>query len=203
MSTTEFVIATGNPHKLLEIERILSPLGIRAVSQKEAGVSVDPEETGTTFEENALIKAREVSRAAGLPAVADDSGLCVDALNGRPGVYSARYAGEGASDADRIDKLLGEMKDIDEGHRGASFVSAVCCYFSENDWFCVRGECRGSIAFCPAGSDGFGYDPVFIPDKAGKTYAELTGEEKDMCSHRGAALKKLRLELDKRYANER
>ena len=195
-----FVIATNNPHKLEEIERILSPLGISAISQKQAGVTVDPVEDGNTFEANALIKAREVSKATGMPSVADDSGLCVNALGGRPGIYSARYAGENATDEMKIAKLLEELKNCDD--RSAYFVSAVCCYFSEDDWFCVRGECKGEIALAPGGNGGFGYDPVFKVDGLHKTYAELTGEEKDMCSHRGNALRKLREALVKRFSAE-
>lgn len=192
-----FVIATNNPHKLTEIERILSPLGIKAVSQKQAGVLVEPVEDGDTFEVNALIKAREVSKAAGMPAVADDSGLCVNALNGRPGVYSARYAGEDATDEMKIAKLLDELKDAKD--RSAYFVSAVCCYFSEDDYFCVRGVCEGEISTAPSGNSGFGYDPVFTVNGLNRTFAELTGEEKDIYSHRGNSLRKLREELEKRF----
>ncbi len=194
----KFVIATGNPRKLAEIERILSPIGICAVSQKEAGVFVEPEEDGDTFEANALIKAKAVSLAAGLPAIADDSGLCVDALNGRPGLYSARYAGENATDEEKIAKLLDEMKNVEDGKRTAYFVSAICCYFSEDDWFCVRGECHGEIARTPSGNGGFGYDPVFAVTGMGKTFADLTGEEKDACSHRGNSLRALKVALEKR-----
>lgn len=195
----KFVIATGNPRKLTEMERILSPLGICAVSQKEAGVFVEPEEDGETFEANAFIKAKAVSLAAGLPAIADDSGLCVDALDGRPGLYSARYAGENATDEEKIAKLLDEMNEVEDGHRTAYFVSAICCYFSDEDWFCVRGECHGSIGHSPSGNGGFGYDPVFVVDGIGKTFADLTGDEKDCCSHRGNSLRALRDALKKRF----
>ena len=192
-----FVIATGNPHKLAEIRRILTPLGIDAISQKEAGVFLEPEENGTTFEENALIKAKAVSEATGLPAIADDSGLCVDALDGRPGLYSARYAGENATDGEKIAKLLGELDGVSD--RKAKFVSAICCYFSADDHFCVRGECHGTIALAPSGSGGFGYDPVFTVDGLDKTFASLTGEEKDRVSHRGNSLRALQNALNKRF----
>lgn len=194
----KFVIATANPKKLEEISRILLPLNVEAISQKQAGVFLEPEETGDTFEENALIKARAVSLATGLPAIADDSGLCVNALDGRPGVYSARYAGEDATDEEKIAKLLAELEDKTD--RSAYFVSCVCCYFSEDDYFCVRGECHGSISSVPDGNGGFGYDPVFEVKGLNKTYARLTGEEKDACSHRGNALRMLRDKLKERFS---
>lgn len=195
----KFVIATGNPRKLTEMERILAPLGINAISQKEAGVFLEPEEDGDTFEANALIKAKAVSMATGLPAIADDSGLCVDALDGRPGLYSARYAGENATDEEKIAKLLEEMAEVEDEKRTAYFVSAICCYFSEEDWFCVRGECHGRIARFSSGNGGFGYDPVFTVEGVGKTFADLTGEEKDRYSHRGNSLRALRDALEKRF----
>jgi len=193
----KFVIATGNPKKLAEIKRILEPLGIEAVSQKEAGVCLDPEETGTTFEENALIKAKTVAEATSLPAIADDSGLCVTALDGRPGLYSARYAGEGASDAQKVAKILAEMENKTD--RSAKFVSVICCYFSADDYFFVRGECHGEITVMPSGNGGFGYDPVFFVPTLQKTFADLSGEEKDTVSHRGHSLRALREALEKRF----
>ena len=199
MSKITYVIATNNQNKLKEIARILAPLGITAISMREAGVHVDPEETGDTFEANAFIKASEVSKACGLPAIADDSGLCVTALDGRPGVYSARYAGENATDEMKIAKILEEMKDVKNGERSAKFVSAICCYFYEKDWFTVRGECCGVIANEPHGNGGFGYDPIFIVDGLMKTFAELSGEEKDKYSHRGKSLNNLFHTLAKRF----
>ncbi len=196
----KFVVATNNEHKLQEIQRILLPLGIEALSQKQAGASVEVEETGSTFEENAFLKAQAVAKATGLPAVADDSGLAVTALGGRPGIYSARYAGEGASDADRIRKLLKELEACDTQDRSAKFVSAVCCYFSEDDWFCVRGECPGVIAHAPMGEGGFGYDPVFFLPEEGKTFGQLTPQEKDGYSHRGRALRAMQEKLRDRLA---
>ncbi len=150
---------------------------------EEVGVSLtEPEETGTTFEENAWIKAAAACRETGLPAVADDSGLMVDALDGAPGVYSARYAGEGANDADRNAKLLEALREVPEERRTARFVSAICCAFPDGSQVTARGECPGRIAYAPRGDDGFGYDPLFIVADglpgAGRTFAELTGGRK-------------------------
>ena len=190
----KFVIATHNQKKLKELSRILLPLGVEAVTAEDLGLTLtEAEETGTTFEENAYLKAALACRETGLPAVADDSGLMVDALNGAPGVYSARYAGEGASDADRNRKLLRELERIPAAERTARFVSAVCCVFPEGERVEARGECPGVIAYVPRGKDGFGYDPLFLVAEglpgAGRTYAELSPEEKDAVSHRGNALR--------------
>lgn len=189
-----FVVATHNRKKLEELSRILSALDIEAVTGDQVGVALsEPDETGETFEENARIKAESACRETGLPAVADDSGLAVDALNGAPGVYSARYAGAGASDADRNAKLLDALKDIPDEQRNAKFVSVICCAFPDGGIVTARGECPGRIAHAPRGEDGFGYDPLFVVGGglpgAGKTFAELTGEEKDAVSHRGNALR--------------
>ena len=154
----KFVIATHNQHKLQELQRILAPLGIEAITADLSEV----EETGTTFAENAFLKAQSACRETGLPAVADDSGLEVESLDGRPGVYSARYAGENATDAQRMEKLLGELEGVPAEKRGARFVSAVCCVFPDGERIQAEGECPGAIAFAPAGEDGFGYDPVFL-----------------------------------------
>jgi non-canonical purine NTP pyrophosphatase, rdgB/HAM1 family len=184
-----YVMATHNRKKLAELARILEPLGIHAVTGRDLGLELtEAEETGTTFEENAFLKAELACRESGLPAIADDSGLEVDALGGAPGVYSARYGGEGATDADRNVKLLRELRDIPEGRRGARFVSAVCCVFPNGERLTVRGECEGRIGFAPRGEGGFGYDPLFLVGD--KTYSELTDEEKDAVSHRGEALRK-------------
>lgn len=196
----KFIIATNNQKKLIELERILKPLGIDAVSAKEAGVVLDDvEETGTTFAENAFLKADAAYKKTGMPSVADDSGLSVDALNGRPGVYSARYAGENATDKDRYTKLLGEMKDIPEDERTAHFTSAICCILSDGSKIEVEGRCNGRIAFEPSGDGGFGYDPVFLYGE--RSYAQLTAEEKDKVSHRGKSLRKLQEELQKHFNN--
>ena len=193
----EWIIATGNPHKLQELQRILEPLGITARSLKQMGFSVeDVEETGTTFEENAYIKAKAVCDRTGRPAVADDSGLCVDALNGAPGIFSARYGGEGLTDADRTQKLLNAMAAVPAQERTARFVSAVCCVWPSGETLTVRGECEGTIGFAPAGENGFGYDPVFMVGS--KSFAQLSAEEKDAVSHRGRALAALRRALEEK-----
>ena len=183
------VIATGNPHKAAEFARMLRPLGVCVLSQREAGVEMEVEETGRTFEENARLKALAVSRAAELPALGDDSGLCVDALGGAPGIYSARYAGPDATDADRIARLLGELRGVPKARRTARFVCAICCVLPDGREIAVRGECEGAIAPAPAGDDGFGYDPVFIEKTTGRTFAQLSAFEKDRLSHRGRALR--------------
>lgn len=193
----KFLIATNNAHKLEEIRRILAPYSIEAMSLKETGITSDPEETGSTFEENARIKAVAAMKASGMPVVADDTGLMVDALNGAPGVYSARYAGENATDRDRVNKLLYEMRDVPEGKRTARFVCVVCCAFPDGKIISVRGECEGSIAFEPQGTGGFGYDPIFIEKSTGRSFASLAGEEKNRLSHRGKALEAFVRELDK------
>lgn len=190
----KFIIATNNAKKLKELERILQPLGIDAVSAREAGVSLDEvEENGTTFAENAFIKANAAFKKTGMPSIADDSGLSVDALNGRPGVYSARYCGENATDEDRYNKLLEEMKNVPKDKRTAHFTSAICCIMSDNEKIEVEGICSGTISDTPNGNGGFGYDPIF--EYNGKSFAELSADEKDKISHRGIALKKLQAEL--------
>lgn len=199
MSQKVFVIATGNPKKLAELERILAPLGIRAASPASLGVTLDEvEETGVAFEENAYLKAAAACRQTGLPAVADDSGLCVDALHGAPGVYSARYAGPGATDRQLYEKLLKEMEAVPMERRTARFVSAVCCVWPDGRTLTVRGECEGAIGFAPLGEGGFGYDPVFMVGD--RSYAQMTAAEKDAISHRGRALRALQAALRQRYA---
>ena len=185
--------ATNNEHKVREFRQILTPLGYEPVTPKELGINIDPEENGTTFEENALIKAEAFAKEAGIPVIADDSGLETDFLDGGPGVYSARYAP--GSDKDRVNKLLDVMKDTE--NRGARFVSAVAMIFPDGRKICVRGECPGVIARQPAGENGFGYDPVFFVESFGKTFAELTADEKNSISHRGRALEALEKELKK------
>ena len=180
------VLASKNPKKLLELQAILSAQGIEVVLESQVGIDVDVEETGTTFEENAFLKAHAVTEASGLPAVADDSGLCVDALNGAPGVYSARYGGPGLDDVGRYRLLLENMRG--QLDRRCRFVSAICCCFPNGDRVEARGECPGTLAYAPKGSDGFGYDPIFFLPERKKTFAELTAEEKNAISHRGRAL---------------
>lgn len=193
-----FIIASNNAHKVSELDRILKPLGITALTAKQAGVNLsEVEETGSTFAENARLKAEAAFEKCGMPSIADDSGLMVDALNGAPGVYSARYAGEGASDGDKINKLLTELKDVPENDRTAAFVCSICCILESGEIIEVSGRCEGKIAFEPKGEGGFGYDPVFIAEN-GKSFAELSSDEKDKLSHRGNALRALKAELEKK-----
>ena len=183
----KFVLATHNPKKLEELRDILSGLGVEVVSPAGAGVDIEVEETGTTFAENAMLKAQAISAAAKLPAIADDSGLCVDALNGGPGVYSARYGGEDLDDRARCMLLLNNMRG--QTTRAAHFACAIACVFPDGETLTAEGRCDGAISFAPIGTGGFGYDPVFlVPDK-GKTFGQLTPEEKHAISHRGKALK--------------
>ena len=190
----KLVLASKNKKKLEEMRQILSALGVEVISEADAGVDVDVEETGTTFAENAALKARAVCKASGLPAIADDSGLCVDALNGAPGVYSARYGGEGLDDVGRYKLLLDNMRGMTD--RRGGFVSAICCAFPNGDEITAQGECRGTLAYAPKGENGFGYDPIFfIPEKK-KTFAELTAQEKHEISHRGKALREFKEKLE-------
>lgn len=192
----KFIMATNNAHKVIELSRILLPLGIEVVSAKDAGITLDDvEETGTTFAENAFLKAISAYKKTGMSVVADDSGLCVDALDGRPGVYSARYGGEDATDSEKNAKLLDELRNVDDANRTAHFTSAICCILEDGTRIDVEGICNGKISFEPHGKGGFGYDPIFICGD--KCYAELSGEEKDAISHRGIALRKLKAELEK------
>lgn len=183
----KFVLATHNPGKLREMSAILGELGVEVVSPANVGIAVDVEETGTTFAENAMLKAKAICAAAGLPAIADDSGLCVDALNGGPGVYSARYGGEGLDDKGRYMLLLNSMRG--QTTRKAHFACAIACAFPNGDELTAQGQCDGAIAFAPMGEGGFGYDPVFLVPEKGKTFGQLTAEEKSAISHRGKALR--------------
>ena len=183
----KFVLATQNPKKLTEMSAILSDLGVEVVSEADLGVKIEVEETGETFAENSLLKARAVMEATKLPAIADDSGLCVDALNGGPGVYSARFGGEGLDETGRYRLLLQMMHG--QADRRAHFHTTITCAFPNGDILQDDGEVEGTIAFAPMGENGFGYDPVFfMPDKR-KTFAQLTAEEKAEISHRGKALR--------------
>ena len=191
--TLTFVLASGNEKKLGEMRRILEPMGIAVVTAAEQGFTGDIEETGSTFAENSLLKATTVCKALGMPAIADDSGLCVDALDGAPGVYSARYAGEAHDDAANMNKLLDEMFDVPNRKRTARFVSVITLVMPDGRTLSVEGKCEGTIAHNPKGNNGFGYDPIF---KVGfKTMAQLDDAKKDAISHRGNALRKLQAEL--------
>ncbi len=187
MST--FVLATANPDKAREIREILGELSV-TLRDRPADVA-DVDETGETLEDNALLKARAIVTATGLPAIADDTGLFVDGLNGDPGVYSARYAGEHATYHDNVVKLLAELATTG-GSRRATFRTVAAVAYPDDSWFVVDGELRGVIADAPRGDNGFGYDPIFVADDArGRTLAELSAEEKHALSHRGNALRAL------------
>ena len=182
----KFVLATNNAKKLTEMAAILGSLGVEVVSPKDLGIHIEVEETGTTFAENAMLKAKAICEAAKLRAIADDSGLCVDALNGGPGVYSARYGGEGLDDKGRYMLLLNSMRG--QTTRAAHFACAIACVFPDGDTLTAEGKCHGTIAFAPMGEGGFGYDPVFFVPEYRKTFGQLTAEEKAEISHRGKAL---------------
>ena len=178
----KFIIATHNKKKLAEMERILNPIGIEVSTAQLQEV----DETGTTFAENAYLKANAACKETGLPAIADDSGLAVDALNGAPGIYSARYAGEHATDLQKMEKLLYELKDVPKEKRTARFVCSICCVFPNGDYITAEGTCEGTIAFELTGDGGFGYDPIFLVGE--QSFGQLSDEEKDRMSHRGKAL---------------
>lgn len=196
MNNMKIVAATGNKHKIEEIESITKKFGMNVITKAEAGVGdLDVEETGTTFEENSLIKAEAIMKATGMPAIADDSGLEADALNGAPGVYSARFSGEGATDESNNAKLLKLMENIPDDERSARFVSVVTLCFPDGTVVAARGECPGTLRRSPRGDGGFGYDPLFVPVGYDKTYAEISAEEKNIISHRAKALGILRMKL--------
>ena len=186
------VLASSNPGKLSELRALLKPAGLQVVPQDVLGVE-PPAETGVTFVENALIKARAACAATGLPALADDSGVVVDALGGAPGVRSARYAGEGASDADNLARLLEALAGVDPPERGAAFVCAVVYLRHAQDPCPIvcEGVWKGRILDAPRGDGGFGYDPVFFVETLNRTAAELSRAEKNAVSHRGQALAQL------------
>lgn len=183
------VLASKNKHKLVEISKITEKFGFELVLQSELGVDIDVEETGTTFEENSLLKARAVMEATGLPALADDSGIAVDALNGAPGIYSARYGfDESLDDWGRLELLLKNTEHVPDGQRQAQFVCVISFITPEGTIIQARGEIHGELTREPAGENGFGYDPIFYYPPLGKTTAELSPEEKNQVSHRANAL---------------
>lgn len=186
------IAATNNPSKAKEFAEILGGLGIDIVSQKDAGVDIEVNETGATFEQNALLKAKTVAALTKTAVIADDSGLCVDALGGRPGIFSARYAGEGASDDMLIAKLLSELKGVPDEKRTAQFVSVVALYLPDGRQFVEKGVVDGIITRKPMGTAGFGYDPVFWVKEMEKTFAQMSPQEKNSISHRYRALMKLK-----------
>lgn len=192
----KLILASNNANKLKEFRSLVADLDIELLSQKEAGCDFEVEETGSTFEENAYLKASAVTEATGIAAVADDSGLCVDALGGEPGIYSARYGlGHAASDEERYRYLLQKMEGVKD--RSARFVCCICCTFPDGSVIRSRGECEGEILLAPKGQNGFGYDPVFHPLCLDKSMAELNPEEKNAISHRGKALRAFIEELRK------
>ena len=197
----KLVLASDNAHKLSEFRELFRTLDAELLSKAESGAVGEVEETGTTFAVNAFIKAEAVMRATGLPAIADDSGLCVDALGGEPGVRSARYTGRHEdSDADRYRLLLKNLGDRPD--RSARFVCSLCCVFPNGNVLRAEGACEGFILYAPQGDNGFGYDPIFRPEGYDCSMAELTMEEKNAISHRGRALKHFKEEWVKYHADK-
>lgn len=183
-----FVLATANPHKAEEMREVLAPLGVELLARPND--VPDVEETESTLEGNALLKARALCAATGRPAIADDTGLFIDALEGRPGVWSARYAGEHATYADNVDKALRELADVPDERRQAEFRSVIAVAFPDGSAWWVEGALTGLMERTPRGEHGFGYDPIFVPDDGdGRTLAEFSAEEKNALSHRGRALR--------------
>lgn len=190
----KILVASNNKNKIREIKQILGDI-FEPVSLAEAGVESDPEETGETFLENALIKARSGMEVSGMPCIADDSGLCVNALNGAPGVYSARYSGEGATDEKNNELLLKNMENAAD--RSACFRSAIAMVFPDGREITAEGECPGVMIYEERGNNGFGYDPLFLVEEYNKTFAELSGEIKNQISHRAHALQAFREKIKK------
>ncbi len=189
----KLIIASNNKGKIKEIKEIFGDKFEEIISQKEAGCNIEVVEDGTTFFENAFKKAREISELTGYAALSDDSGLAVDALNGAPGIYSARYGGENTDDEKNIDKLLSEMKD--EPKRSARFISCVVIYFPGGRFLTAEGAVEGEILYERKGEGGFGYDPVFYSYDLNKSFGEASFEEKNAVSHRGKALRALYMKL--------
>lgn len=183
------ILASNNINKLKEMQNKLNKYEMNVISQKEAGFDIEVEETGNTFEENAILKATKIYEVSNMPVIADDSGLEIDFLDGAPGVYSHRFAGPNATDEDRINKVLELLKSVPEENRTARFKCAICYISQDGGKNLFEGVAEGKIGFEPKGSNGFGYDPIFICEE-NKTFAELTGEEKNKISHRGRAIEK-------------
>jgi XTP/dITP diphosphohydrolase len=195
----KFIIASKNKGKLLEFKKILHNLSDHIISMEEAGILEEIEETGSTFEENSMIKARSVFQVTGGIVVSDDSGLEIDALDGAPGVFSARFAGEKASNEDRIQKVLELLTGVPEEKRVARFVCSISVIFDENTFFQTKGVCEGRISLRPEGVNGFGYDPIFYLPQYKKTMAEISSEVKNTISHRAKAVDLMKLELKKYF----
>ncbi|GAA0221927.1 ribonuclease PH [Metaclostridioides mangenotii] len=195
----EIVVATSNKNKLKEMNSILKGLDYNIYTLKDLDLDkIEIVEDGKTFEHNSLIKARRIAKETKMIVIADDSGLEVDALGGKPGIFSARFAGENATDEDNRKKLLEDLKDVPEGKRGAKFVSAIAVVFPDGKTFTVRGTCDGRIGFEEVGENGFGYDSLFIVDEYNKTFAEMSSDMKNTISHRAQALRFMRVEFEKR-----
>jgi len=193
MKYRKLVVSTGNEHKLDEIRKILKGLPIEVLSKKDVGLaSLDVVEDGTTLEENSVKKAKALAEKVDYMVLADDSGLFVDALNGEPGVYSSRYSGEEGNSKKNLEKLLEKLKDVPLEERKAKFMAVIALITEDKELFLVKGECRGSIGFEAKGYNGFGYDPIFIPEGYTKTFAELDENIKNSISHRARALENLR-----------
>ena len=196
------VAASRNRHKIEEIDAITKKFGMHIISRDEAGVpDIEITEDGQTFEDNSLKKAREIMKLCGQITIADDSGLMVDCLDGAPGVYSARFAGEDGNDEKNNQKLLMLLEGVPEEKRTDEFVSVITMVYPDGNIITARGECRGRIITEPAGDNGFGYDPLFVPDGYDRTFAQLTAEEKNSVSHRAAALEKLKKLLGENMKN--
>ncbi len=189
--TGTIIIASNNPGKLKELKRLIEPLGYSLTTPAELKINDIPEETGATFRENAWIKAESCYRLTGLTAIADDSGLEVDALDGAPGVRSARFAGEGATDLDNNQRLLEKLRGVPMPERTAHFRCVAVCLTADGVRLFAEGSAEGVILEAPRGPRGFGYDPLFLDPVSGKTFAELDGAEKDAVSHRGKAFRSL------------
>ena len=203
MSENKVIIASRNKGKIAEITAVLSKYGMDVISRDDAGLDTfEVEETGETFEENSYIKAKAIMDLTGVATISDDSGLMVDALGGGPGVYSARYAGEGCTYHDNNVKLLGALKDVHGADRSAKFVTVATMLFPDGSKLVARGECPGMIIEELRGEGGFGYDPLFVPDGYDKTFAEMTPEEKNSLSHRAKAFTELEKLLEEKINNK-
>lgn len=185
----EIILASNNKNKLKEITSILKPFNIEVISQEDAGFDIEVEETGTTFEENAILKAEAIHKLSGKPVISDDSGLEIDYLHGEPGVYSKRYAGPNATNQDRINKILTLMQNAKGNERTARFVCAICHIDAKGEKHIFKETCEGIILKEPRGENGFGYDPIFLYKD--KSFAQMNAKEKDKVSHRGKALRKM------------
>ncbi len=193
------IAASRNKHKIDEIEKITAEFGMHIISRDDAGIPpFEVEEDGVTFEENSFKKAEEIMKVSGEITIADDSGLMVDFLHGAPGVYSARFAGEDGNDEKNNAKLLALLEDVPYKERKAKFVSVITMLFPNGEKLVARGECKGHIIDMPEGDNGFGYDPLFVPEGFQRTFAQLTAEEKNKISHRAKALEELKKMLKER-----